>query len=189
MTNEKIIEPLRITQYGEAILRRKSSPVKSFTPDLEELAERMIHTMYQAEGIGLAAQQVDRTEAICVVDIGESATDTGTTVFDGKPLPAELLMPLVLINPKWQEEGSEVIPWEEGCLSIQGIRAEVERPANILVRFQDLQGNAHELSCGGLLARCILHELDHLQGVLFVDRVSPRTKSRLRTRLKKLKEG
>jgi len=182
-------ELLRITQYGEPILRRKSAPVGAFTPDLLTLSKRMLSTMYHAEGIGLAAQQVDCTAAICVVDIGEATAETGPTVLDGKTIPAELLMPLVLVNPVWQEAGGDIISWEEGCLSIEGIRAEVERPETIEVRYQDIQGHAHQLHCQGLLARCIQHEIDHLQGVLFIDRLTPRQKNRLRARLKKLKEN
>jgi len=162
---------LPIYYYDEAILRRKGETVTRFDKELARLAEGMIAKMHEAEGIGLAAQQVGYAFQLCVVDLRESSADYNYEYNGARP-PKELFMPLIVINPKISiAEGAVESPFEEGCLSFPGIRGEVIRPDKIIVNFQDERGNKHIIKCDGLLARCFQHEYDHLQGILFTDRM------------------
>ncbi len=180
---------LRITQYGEPVLRQPGVEVTEFGAELRALAEHMLETMYAAEGIGLAAQQIDEALMLCVVDV--SPPDGTRPDFfwelDGRQPPLDLFMPLVLLNPKVTPEPEPVESMEEGCLSFPDIRGVVERPERIRCDYQDLDGAPHVLLCDGILARCIQHEVDHLNGVLFIDRMTPRVVKKIETRLKKLK--
>ncbi len=179
---------LRVIQYGEAVLRKKGEVVSAFGAELKTLGEDMHATMAAAEGIGLAAQQVGLALRFCVVDLGPAAGDTGMAVFDGRPVPPPVLMPLFLANPRVEFPSPvETEVMEEGCLSIQGVRGNVPRPTRIEVNYRDLDGGEHWLSCEGLLARCIQHEVDHLDGVLFVDRMGKKDFHRIRPRLRRLK--
>lgn len=139
---------LDIRVLGDPILRRETEPVAEITDELRELVADMFTTMYAAEGIGLAAPQVGRTERVAVVDV------EGTT--------------LTLINPEIVV-ASGAAKAEEGCLSIPEIYGEVARPESVVVRATDLQGTSFELEASELVARCIQHELDHLHGKLFID--------------------
>jgi len=179
---------MRVTQYGEPILRESGEPVADFGPALKALADDMLATMEKAEGIGLAAPQVGLKLRFCVVDIAAGAADTGDALLDGRAVPPKILMPLCLANPKITfPHASDTELLEEGCLSIQGIRGEVERPFRITVSYQDLDGLRHDLACEGLLARCIQHEVDHLDGVLFVDRMPRKDYLKIRGKLRRLK--
>lgn len=181
---------LRVTLYGEPVLREKGAVVERFDEELSSLAAAMLETMEAEEGIGLAAQQVDRALQLCVVDIaGLPPDEAGRPFFDGREIPADLLMPLVLANPTVTPLPSEEVPYEEGCLSFPGVRGNVARPERIAVRYQDLQGAWHDLKTGGLLARVIQHEVDHLNGVLFIDRMDPRTLRAVESKVKKLKRS
>ena len=139
---------LDIRVLGDPILRRETEPVAEITDELRELVADMFTTMYAAEGIGLAAPQVGRTDRVAVVDV------EGTT--------------LTLINPEIVV-ASGAAKAEEGCLSIPEIYGEVTRPESVVVRAIDLQGTPFELEASELVARCIQHELDHLHGKLFID--------------------
>lgn len=178
--------PYRITQYNEPILRQKGEPVTTFDGELKVFARGMIEAMRDAEGIGLAAQQVGVARQFCVVDVRGSGNDY-QCVLDGKPQPPELLMPLYLANPVISRKGPETSFYEEGCLSIPDVRAEVERPDLITVKYQDLNGRERILECDGILARCIQHELDHLEGILFIDHLDKATLFGLEKRLKRLR--
>ena len=162
---------LRITQYGESILHAKGEWVVQFDNDLHKLSQEMLDIMYQVEGIGLAAQQIGRALRFCVVDVPENPENPTLCILDGKALSPSLLMPLSLANPEVSPLPSDEYYYEEGCLSFPGIRGDVARPERILVRYQDLDGATHELECDGLLARCIQHEADHLEGILFTERM------------------
>ncbi len=178
---------LRVTQYGEPVLREKGETVKRFDGDLARLARDMRETMEAHEGIGLAAQQVGVTLRLCVVDLGAAAAETGITLLDGKMVPPAVLMPLFLVNPRVETAPPvEVGVMEEGCLSFRGIRGDVPRPNRIEVNYADLDGQNHILVCEELLARCIQHEVDHLEGVLFIDRMSQSDFRRLRKKLRRL---
>ncbi len=178
---------LPITYYNDPVLRKKGKPVESFDSGLTELFEAMVATMHEADGIGLAAQQVGKALRFCVVDLRESPSEF-QYVLDGRDnVPTDLFMPLALANPEITYLPGEPIVFEEGCLSFPDIRGDVERPSRIRARYQDLKGNPHTLECDGILARCILHEVDHLNGVLFIDRMEKKTVKLLEKKLKILK--
>lgn len=166
---------LPIYIYDDPLLRRKARAVREVDPELRKLADDMMETMRSAHGIGLAANQVGSLQRIIVVDVSgmEETPD---------------VPPLVLINPEVvHEEGSWTM--EEGCLSIPDIREDVERPELVRVRFKDLDFKDHEIEAGGILSRVILHELDHLNGVLFIDRLGAVKRKLLRGRLNKIRRG
>lgn len=179
---------LRITQYGESILHEDGKVVSSFGAELTELANQMLKAMDQAEGIGLAAQQIGQAIRFCVIDVPEHPEYPMTCILDGKPLSPSLLMPMALANPEVLPLLSNEYYYEEGCLSFPEIRGEVARPERISVKYQDLDGNAHQLECDGLLARCIQHEVDHLNGVLFIDRMEKKTFAEIKKEVKELKQ-
>lgn len=176
----------RITLYNEPVLREKGSPVTTFDADLRTWARGMVATMHEADGIGLAAQQVGVPKMFCVVEVRAPRGEIRCRL-DGKECPPELLMPLYMANPEIVEKGSETCLYEEGCLSIPEIRAEVERPDAITVTYQDLDGEVHRLECDGLLSRCIQHEVDHLHGILFIDHLDRKTLFGLEKKLKRLR--
>lgn len=168
---------LRIVHYNNPVLRTKGEKVTVFDGALADFAAGMIEAMHEAGGIGLAAQQVGRAIQLCVVDLREA--DPGFTwELDGAKPPIDLFMPMVLANPQISVvPGTPETPYEEGCLSFPKIRGEIFRPDAILVKFHDERGIPHILSCNGLFSRCIQHEADHLNGVLFIDRMDKATRS------------
>lgn len=177
---------LRIVHYNEPVLRRKGEKVSAFDSALARLKEEMVETMHQAAGIGLAAQQVGRALQFCVVDLREADADF-TWELDGKKLPLDLFMPLALANPQITvTRGTEETLYEEGCLSFPKIRGDVARPDAITVAFHDERGVPHTLRCDGLLSRCIQHETDHLNGVLFIDRMDKKTRGSIDDAVKAL---
>ncbi len=179
---------LRVTRYGEPVLRQIGEPVEVFDSDLKALADAMVETMYAEEGIGLAAHQVGKPILMCVIDIHfEEAPPEVHYTLDGKAPPLELIMPMILVNPSVSSPSEEKADYEEGCLSFPDIRAVVNRPLRIRCDYQDLNGNPHQLDCDGLFARVILHEVDHLNGVLFIDRLEPRELKKIEPKVKKLK--
>lgn len=174
---------LTLRTYGDAILRQKATPVTSVDDRVRTLAQDMLETMHAEEGVGLAAQQVGALDALCVVDI-PTASDADPA---GQPLNPGLEMPLILINPVIRGVSEETESWEEGCLSFPEIRAPVERPKEIEVQFSGLDGLPVVRRVRGLAARCIQHELDHLNAVLICDRMSPVKRIALSGRLKRLR--
>ncbi|PTX92504.1 peptide deformylase [Opitutus sp. ER46] len=163
---------LRIVHYNEPVLHRKGVKIEKFDSALEKLAEDMVVAMHEAGGIGLAAQQVGQALQLCVVDLREADADFQWE-FDGARPPIELFMPMALVNPEVSvARGTPEVDYEEGCLSFPKIRGDIKRPERITVKFQDQHGVPHVLTCDGLLARCIQHEVDHLNGVLFIDRMA-----------------
>jgi peptide deformylase len=171
--------PLPIVHYNDPILRKKGNKITEFDNALADFVRQLVVTMHEAGGIGLAAQQVGRAAQACVVDLRESDAKYSWELDGGHP-PPEIFMPLVIVNPVVEfPPGAEKKVMEEGCLSFPEIRGEVERIERITVRFQDERGIAHVLSCDGLLARCVLHEMDHLNGVLFIDRMDKPTRAGL----------
>lgn len=179
--------PLSIVHFNDPVLRKKGAKVSGFDAALRRLADEMVETMHAAEGIGLAAQQVGRAIQLCVVDL-RSAESRFDWELDGARPPLELFMPLTLVNPAVAPVPDPATVYEEGCLSFPGIRGDVPRPDEIEVRFHDTAGLPHVLRCNGLLARCIQHEVDHLNGVLFIDRMDEDTRAALEPELKALKK-
>lgn len=180
---------LRVTQYGEPILRKVGKPITDFDESLAELANDMVDTMYDEEGIGLAAQQVDRALQLCVIDVRppEGAEVPFNYSFDGKQPPLDLIMPMAIINPKVTITDATEDVYEEGCLSFPGVNGKVDRPVGVCCEFQDTEGNPHVLEADGLLGRCILHEVDHLNGRLFIDLMQKRDLKKNEAKIKKLK--
>lgn len=179
---------LRITQYGESILHQKGSPIESFDAELSRLSKDMLEAMHQVEGIGLAAQQVGKALRFCVVNVPDHPEYPMACIVDGKALSPSLLMPLSLANPEITPLPSDEYYYEEGCLSFPEIRGDVVRPERILVRYQDLDGVRHELECDGLLARCIQHEADHLDGILFTERMEKKVYAEVKAEVQALKK-
>jgi len=182
---------LRVTQYGEPILRKVGEPITEFDESLAELANDMVDTMYDEEGIGLAAQQVDCALQVCVVDLRppEDVEVPFTYMFDGKQPPLDLIMPMAIINPKVTIIDDTEDVYEEGCLSFPGVNGNVDRPVGVRCEFQDTEGNPHVLEADGLLGRCILHEVDHLNGKLFIDLMHKRDLKKNEAKIKKLKRA
>jgi peptide deformylase len=158
---------LKILEFPDPRLRIKAEPVRVFDSALQQLVEAMFATMYAAPGIGLAATQVDVHKRLLVLDVSEA-----------KNAPQVLINPNILVR-----EGKQV--YQEGCLSVPGIFAEVERAERIVVEAQDRHGAPFRLTAEGLLAVCIQHEMDHLEGRLFVDYLSPLKRELVRKRLDK----
>ncbi len=162
----------KILKYGDPVLETACGPVTDFdTPELRELVEDMFETMYEANGVGLAAPQIGVSKRLTVIDCsgGEAAGEK-----------------LVLINPEIISlEGQQV--GEEGCLSIPGFREDVKRARKVVARAQDLQGNSFEVTGEELLARAIQHENDHLNGILFLQHLSPLKRELIKRKIRKLK--
>tara|TARA_Y100000589_G_scaffold55350_1_gene45859 strand:- start:351 stop:956 length:606 start_codon:yes stop_codon:yes gene_type:complete len=160
--------PLEIFKLGSETLRTKAKRISKVDNELRNLAKDMLQSMYTAKGIGLAAPQVGISKELLVIDTNfeDSAAE-----------------PLILINPEITAFGSTLNTYEEGCLSIPGVYLNVVRPSTIKLKFRDDMGRPRKMNADGLLARCIQHEVDHLRGILFVDRVT--AKEELKTLLNK----
>jgi peptide deformylase len=168
---------LPIVHYNQPILRKKGAKVTAFDADLQQFAGEMIETMHAAGGIGLAAQQVGRAVMLCVMDLREAKSDFNWKL-DGARPPLDLIMPMVLANPVVTvTPRTPDLAYEEGCLSFPDIRGDVIRPDAITVKFQDERGVPHVMECDGLLARCVQHEVDHLNGVLFIERMDKKSRT------------
>lgn len=160
---------LNVLTFPDDRLRIKAKPVETVTPEIQQIVDDMIETMYDEEGIGLAATQVDIHQRIIVIDISE-----------------ERDQPLVLINPEFIEKSGED-GIEEGCLSVPGARGLVPRSGHVKIKAINRDGDAYELEADELLAICIQHEMDHLEGKLFVDYLSPLKRQRIQQKLEKIK--
>ena len=178
---------LRVTKYGEPILRQIGDPVTVFDDRLKELADDMVETMFAEEGIGLAAQQIDKALMLCVIDVSHLPDDELDYQLDGLRPPIELIMPMAMANPVVHPLPGKTLAAEEGCLSFPDIRGDVSRPEAIEVTYQDLKGTPHRLNCRGWFARVVQHEVDHLNGRLFIDHMDKRKLRLLDNQLKRLK--
>lgn len=177
---------LRIVQYGEPVLRQTGEPVTQFDSHLRELFKAMVVAMEEAEGIGLAAQQVGKALQFCVVDLTDVDQDYDYTLDGAKP-PISFFMPLGMCNPQVEVLESMETTYEEGCLSFPDVRGDVDRTDWIRCAFQDIDGAPHVIECNGLLSRCIQHEVDHLNGVLFIDRMKKRALKKIQLQINQLK--
>ena len=176
---------LEIVQYGDPILRERCRRVEEIDDGLRKLADDMLETMDFALGVGLAAPQVGLGIRFAVVDVSHDPDCVSYLRVNGEDAALEDVMPLVFFNPKLELHGEKETR-EEGCLSIQEIQANVVRPSELKGTFHLLDGSVIELETDGLLARAIQHEVDHLNGILFVDRLSAAGKLSVRGKLKRL---
>lgn len=175
---------LNIETYGADILRARAIAVERVDDEIRGLAREMLEAMHAESGIGLAAEQVGRREAVCVVDVPvELDLDS-----ENRRLNLGIDMPLVLINPEITESSDDSDVCEEGCLSFPGVSLPIRRPTRISVKYTDLRGENNEIGVTGLVARAIQHEMDHLEGVLIIDRTPKLKRLAVAGRLKKLKE-
>ena len=157
---------LKILIFPNPKLRKVAKRIDKFDKSLEMLSKNMLKTMYEAEGIGLAATQVDIHIRLVVMDLSEERNE-----------------PRVFVNPEYTILDKSPFTYEEGCLSIPGFNEEISRPSKILLKWQDLQGNFHEEKPDGIFTVCAQHEIDHLDGKLFVDYLSPIKRDRIRKKL------
>ncbi len=178
---------LPIQPYGSAALRETTVPVAEDSPELQRLLDDMVETMHGASGIGLAAPQVGRRERLFVVDLSAMAEELHEELGE---VPPWARGPAAFINPELiEDEGAEACQVEEGCLSIPDVRESVERPERIRVRYLDRDFQPREVEAGGMLARVVQHEFDHLNGVLFVDHLSALKRRLLQRRLRAIARG
>lgn len=176
---------LPVVKYGNPVLRQKGAKIEGITPEIKALIADMFDTMHAAHGVGLAAQQVGRAVQLTVIDVREVTDRPSTLELDGKPADVAAFMPLVLINPEVTPVAEpELGP--EGCLSFPEMYADISRPAAVEVKALNERGKPIAFRCGGLLARAVQHEADHLNGILFIDRMSPSIKKELKPELEAL---
>jgi peptide deformylase len=178
---------LQILEYGDPILRAKGKPIESIDSRIRELATNMIETMHAANGVGLAAQQIGEALQLTVLDVSLVEDRPSTLKVDGKDVDPKSAMPLVLINPEIELRGVIEVG-VEGCLSFPEITGDIERTNSVIVRAQTLDGGVIEIEVSGFLARAIQHEGDHLNGILFIDRMNSAAKAALSSRLKRLQK-
>jgi peptide deformylase len=178
---------LQILEYGDPILRAKGKPIENIDDRIRELAANMIETMHAANGVGLAAQQIGEALQLTVLDISLVEDRPSTLKLDGKDVDPKAAMPLVLINPEIELRGETEVG-VEGCLSFPEITGDIERAKSVIVRAQTLEGGTIEIDASGFLARAIQHEGDHLNGILFIDRMNSAAKAVLSSRLKRLQK-
>jgi peptide deformylase len=174
---------LSIVKFGHPVLRQKGAAIEKITPEIKQLIADMFETMKASNGIGLAAQQVGCALQLTVIDVREVAKDRPSTLeLKGQPADVAKIMPLVLINPEVTPAGEPAMGGE-GCLSFPEIFAEITRPESVDVKALNEKGKVIEFRAGGLLARAVQHETDHLNGILFIDRMERKTKEEFRDEL------
>lgn len=171
---------LKLYTYPEPVLKKKTEKVKKVDDEIRRLLDDMLETMYADAGVGLAAPQVGVSKRIVVIDV-EQEGDEETGVTRGNPL--------FLVNPEIIWRSDEMVCGEEGCLSVPGQRAEVERHAQVRVHYTDYNGKEQEILGDGLLAVCLQHELDHLDGILYIDRISRLKRQMLLKKMQKESKG
>jgi len=179
---------LSIFQYGDPILRTKGKQIEKIDNHIRELVASMIETMHAAHGVGLAAQQVGKALQLTVLDVSEVEDRASTMKLNGKEVDPKASMPLVLINPEIEVAGGATEIGTEGCLSFPEITGEIERAKSIIVHAQTLEDDKIDIEASGLLARAVQHEVDHLNGILFIDRMNSAAKAALSSRLKRLQK-
>ena len=178
---------LPILQYGDPILRAKGKRIEKIDERIRQLTQDMIETMYAANGVGLAAQQVGEALQLTVIDVSQVEDRPSTMKLNGIDVDPRTAMPLVLINPEIKLVGETELAME-ACLSFPEITGEIERAKSVTIRAQTLEDGQIEIEASGLLGRAIQHEVDHLNGILFIDRMNSAAKAALSSRLKRMQK-
>jgi peptide deformylase len=178
---------LRILLYGSPVLRAKGQRIEKIDDKIRQLAADMIETMHAANGVGLAAQQIGQALQITVVDVSPVEDRPSTLKLNGQWVDPKAVSPLVLVNPQL-ELGNATAVGIEGCLSFPEVTGDIERAEAVRARAQALDGSEIEIEATGLLARALQHEVDHLNGILFIDRMNSAAKAALASRLKKMQK-
>lgn len=178
---------LPIVKYGEPVLRKKGAPIDKVTPEVKQLIANMLETMYEAAGVGLAAQQVGQALQLTVIDVRAVKDRPSRLELNGETADVAAFMPLVLINPKITPFG-EPAKGPEGCLSFPEVYADINRPESVEVEALNTDGQLIHFKAWGLLSRAIQHEVDHLNGILFIDRMSLEAKAELKPELEALRK-
>jgi peptide deformylase len=178
---------LPILQYGDPILRAKGKRIEKIDGRIRQLTQDMIDTMHAANGVGLAAQQVGEALQLTVIDVSQVEDRPSTMKLNGTDVDPRTAMPLVLINPEIKLVGETELAME-GCLSFPEITGEIERAKSVTISAQTLEDGQIEIEASGLLGRAIQHEVDHLNGILFIDRMNSAAKAALSSRLKRMQK-
>ena len=177
-----------IVIYGDPVLRKKGKDIVKITDEIRAFAQDMIETMHEAHGVGLAAQQVGEAIQLTVIDVSDAENRPSRMWIDGEEVDPKEHMPLILINPQLElSRETEIGP--EGCLSFPEVTADISRAEHVKVTALDLEGKPVSFEAEGLLSRAVQHETDHLNGILFIDRMSSASKVTLASKLKKLASG
>ncbi|MDB6052500.1 MAG: peptide deformylase [Verrucomicrobiales bacterium] len=179
---------LPVVKYGDPILRKKGATVPAITPEIKKLVKDMLETMYDAHGVGLAAQQVGKALQVTVIDVSGVTDRPSTMEIGGKEVDVKNHMPVTLINPEVKATGKPVAG-PEGCLSFPEIYADISRSETVDVKALDENGEVVQFSCGGLLARAVQHEVDHLNAILFIDRMTKVDKLELKEQLEEIRNS
>lgn len=185
-----------IVLHPDSVLKQKAQPIENIDADVKVQVERMFATMYKAQGIGLAANQVGILNRVFVMDTEQSSTrhhapcctEEGCSTGEHDDMSIEKGKPIAMINPEIIWSSEELTPYQEGCLSLPDQYGDVIRPEKVRVKYIDENGQEQELEAEGLAAKCIQHELDHLNGVLFIDHLSMLKRNTLIRKLNKLKK-
>jgi peptide deformylase len=170
---------LPVVKYGDPVLRKKGAPIEKITPEIKRLVDDMFETMYDAAGVGLAAQQVGHALQLAVIDVRAVKDRPSTMEIDGGAVDVNAHMPLVLINPKITPFGNPA-KGPEGCLSFPDIYTDITRPESVEVEAMGTEGKTVRFKAGGLLSRAVQHEVDHLNGILFIDRMTTEAKAEVK---------
>jgi len=184
MLKPRFKHPVRT--FGAPVLRERAQAIPAITAEVRELAADMTRAMRFYDGVGIAAPQVGVSKRLVVFDIPYPEERAGLSPGEEALLP---LMPLAVVNPEIIAASSTLAERDEGCLSVPGIFAPVVRPERVVLRAMLLDGSIVEYECGGLLGRCVQHELDHLDGMLFTDRVEPAALEEHRAELEQLERN
>ena len=177
---------LPILSYGNSILKKKAMPISLKTKNLKSLIQNMWETMYAAQGVGLAAPQIGESIRLFIVDTYPFSDNEDLSISERKFLKS---FKMVFINPEIVEENGNECTFNEGCLSIPGIREDVKRKDSIIIKFQNMNGKFIKESFSGIAARVIQHEYDHIEGVLFTDKLSYLKKKTIKRKLTEISSG
>jgi peptide deformylase len=178
---------LRIVKYGDPVLRTKGAAIGEVTEEIKRLAADMLDTMKAAHGVGLAAQQIGKALQLAVIDVAGVEDRPSAMFVKGEPVSVDEHMPLVLLNPELKLSPETDVA-SEGCLSFPDVSGEITRASGVRCKAKNLDGKELEFDAAGLLARALQHEVDHLNGILFIDRMSSATKVALGGKLKRLQK-